>query len=196
MAQTLSNLLQTIYSDLGQTPKNIGSFSATTNSTATQFVNTDWQYLENPPETDSLKGMYLFVASDAGGLSASPEGKWRRITGYTDSTYTGTIATTTDAITAGDRCVIAKQDLFPIEEVITRVKFVGPQIISPNLCRVIRIGISNRKPRSASLSCCYGLRIPPRSPIPYPDCYRIALREITKSIYRNGSSSNLSESVS
>ncbi len=116
----LSNLLQNIYSDLGQTPKNYGNFTATGGS-ATTFVNSAWGDLESPPETDAFKNMIAFVVRDAGGANASPEGKWGRISAYVDSTYTGTMATVTDAIASGDEIMIASQDKFPLQEVIFRV---------------------------------------------------------------------------
>ncbi len=56
MAFTLTNILQNLYSGLGQTPNNTGVFEATGGS-ATTFVNTNWQYLESPPETDFCKDM-------------------------------------------------------------------------------------------------------------------------------------------
>jgi hypothetical protein len=113
----LSNLLQKVYSDLGQTPKNYGQFVATGGS-ATTFVNDAWGELESPPETDAFKNMLAFVVRDAGGANASPEGKWGRISAYVDSTYTGTIATVTDAIASGDRIMIVSQDKFPLDQVI------------------------------------------------------------------------------
>lgn len=116
----LSNLLQNIYSDLGQTPKNYGQFTATGGS-ATTFVNSAWGDLESPPETDAFKNMMAFVVRDAGGANASPEGRWGRISAYVDSTYTGTMATVTDAIASGDEMMIVSQDKFPLQEVIFRV---------------------------------------------------------------------------
>ena len=113
----LSNLLQKVYSDLGQTPKNYGQFVATGGS-ATTFINTAWGDLESPPETDAFKNMIAFVVRDAGGANASPEGKYSKISAYADSTYTGTIATVTDAIASGDRIMIVSQDKFPLDQVI------------------------------------------------------------------------------
>lgn len=114
----LSNLLQKIYSDLGQTPKNYGQFVATGGS-ATTFVNSGFGELESPPETDAFRNMIAFVVRDAGGTSASPEGKYKRITAYDDSTYTGTLESTiTDSIASGDRLMIATQNSFPVDQVI------------------------------------------------------------------------------
>ncbi len=64
MAFLLTNLLQNIYSDLGQTPNNTGIFFATGGS-ATTFVNANWNLLESQPETDVFKNMYVFVTKDA-----------------------------------------------------------------------------------------------------------------------------------
>lgn len=114
----LSSLLQNVYSDLGQTPANYGNFLATGGS-ATTFVNSDWADLESPPETDAFKNMIAFIVSDT--VGASPEGKYRRITAYSDTTYTATIATVTDEIASGDSIMIVKQDLFPLQEVIIRI---------------------------------------------------------------------------
>jgi hypothetical protein len=113
----LSKLIQSIYSDLGQTPKNYGNFTATGGS-ATTFVNSAWGDMESPPETDAFKGMVAFVVQDAGGAGASPEGKWGKISAYADSTYTGTIPTVTDSIASGDRIMIASQNSFPIDQII------------------------------------------------------------------------------
>lgn len=113
----LSNLLQKVYSDLGQTPKNYGQFTATGGS-ATTFVNSAWGDLESPPETDAFKNMIAFIVRDAGGANASPEGKWSKVSAYADATYTGTIATVTDAIASGDWIMLVSQDKFPLEQVI------------------------------------------------------------------------------
>ena len=114
----LTDLIQNIYSDLGQTDSNIGSFTATGGS-ATTFVNTDWGNLESPPEEDALKNRVAFVQSTTDGLS--PQGKWGKVSAYVESTYTATIATVTDAIESGDTILLPKQDLFPLNEVINRI---------------------------------------------------------------------------
>jgi hypothetical protein len=43
------------------------------------------------------------------------------VTAYVSDTYTATIATVTDAIGAGDVIMLPKQDLFPLQEVVSRV---------------------------------------------------------------------------
>lgn len=117
MAFLLTNLIQNILSDLGQTAPDFGLFSATGGS-ATTFVNSAWGNLESPPETDAFKNYLAIVVRDAAGASASPEGKWGLCSGYADATWTGTIATVTDAIASGDTIMLAKQDLFPLQQII------------------------------------------------------------------------------
>lgn len=117
MAFLLTNLVQNILSELGQVEPYFGMFDATGGS-ATTFVNTNFGSYENPPEQDVFKNYLAIVVRDAGGASASPEGKWAVCSSYADSTYTGTIATVTDAIAAGDTIMLAKQDKFPISQII------------------------------------------------------------------------------
>lgn len=124
MAFLVTNLVQNIMRDLGQIEPVIGSFLATGGS-ATTFVagtsTTGFGLLENPPETDYFKNYLAIVARDAGGAGASPEGKWSICSGYVDTTWTGTIATVTDAIAAGDKILLAKQDKFPIQNVLDAI---------------------------------------------------------------------------
>jgi hypothetical protein len=94
-----------------------GLFEATGGS-ATTFINTNFAGYENPPETDLFKNYLAIVVRDAGGASASPEGKWSVCSAYVDSTQTGTIATVTDAIGAGDLIMLAKQDAFPLQHIL------------------------------------------------------------------------------
>lgn len=114
----LTNLLQNVYSDTGQTDPEFGQFVSTGGS-ATTFVNTVWGDLESPPEDDALKNRILFVQSTTDGLA--PQGKYSKVSAYVSSTYTGTIATVTEAIGAGDVLMLAKTDLFPLQEMIFRV---------------------------------------------------------------------------
>lgn len=117
MAFLVSNLVQNIYNELGQVEPTFGLFTATGGS-ATTFINTNFANYENPPETDSFKNYLAIVVRDAGGASASPEGKWGLVSAYVDSTQTGTIATVTDAIASGDTIMLAKQDKFPLQQVL------------------------------------------------------------------------------
>jgi len=114
----LSDLLQNIYSDLGQTDPVLGNFVATGGSVST-IINTGWATLENPPEEDSLKNRYAFITSTTDGLA--PQGQWSKVTAYVDSTNTMTITTLATAVGTGDIIQLPKQDLFPLQEVIARV---------------------------------------------------------------------------
>lgn len=117
MAFLVTNLVQNIMNELGQVEPTFGLFSATGGS-ATTFINTDFANFENPPETDSFKNYLAIVVRDAGGASASPEGKWGVVSAYNDATQTGTIATVTDAIASGDTIMLCKQDKFPLRQVL------------------------------------------------------------------------------
>ena len=112
-----TNLIQNILSELGQLEPNFGLFEATGGS-ATTFVNTGFGNFENPPEQDVFKNHLAIVVRDAAGASASPEGKWAVCSEYADITFTGTIATVTDAITSGDTIMLAKQDKFPLSQIL------------------------------------------------------------------------------
>lgn len=115
MAFLVTNLVQNILNELGQAETTFGMFTATGGS-ATTFINTNFANYENPPETDSLKNYLCIVVRDTGGVS--PEGKWGVVSAYVDSTQTGTIATVTDAIAAGDTIMLAKQDKFPLQQIL------------------------------------------------------------------------------
>lgn len=117
MAFLATNLVQNILSELGQIEPNFGLFDATGGS-ATTFVNTNFGNIENPPEQDVFKNYLAIVVRDAGGTSASPEGKWAVCSAYADDTFTGTIATVTDAIALGDTIMLAKQDKFPLSQIL------------------------------------------------------------------------------
>lgn len=115
MAFLATNLVQNILSELGQVEPNFGLFEATGGS-ATTFVNTNFGNFENPPEQDVFKNYLAIVVRDAAG--ASPEGKWAVCSAYADDTFTGTIATVTDAIASGDTIMLAKQDKFPLPQIL------------------------------------------------------------------------------
>lgn len=117
MAFLATNLVQNILSELGQLEPNFGLFEATGGS-ATTFVNTNFGNFENPPEQDVFKNYLAIVVRDAGGASASPEGKWSVCSAYADDTFTGTISTVTDAIGSGDTIMLAKQDKFPLQQIL------------------------------------------------------------------------------
>jgi hypothetical protein len=114
----LSNLLQNLYSDTGQTDPEYGNFVATGGS-ATTIINTGWASLESPPEEDTLKNRVAFIQSTTDGLT--PQGKWGKVSAYAEATNTMTISTVTDAVGAGDVIILAKQTIFPLQETIFRV---------------------------------------------------------------------------
>lgn len=117
MAFLASNLVQNILNALGQVEPVFGLFDATGGS-ATTFVNTNFGNYENPPEQDVFKNYLAIVVRDNGGAGASPEGRWGLVSAYNDTTFTGTIATVTDLIASGDTIMLAKQDKFPLSQIL------------------------------------------------------------------------------
>lgn len=111
-----SHLVQNILRELGEIEP-LHQFVATGGSETT-FVNTDFGNFETPPDQDSFKNYLAIVVRDAGGAGASPENKWSVCSAYADATYTGTIATVTDAIAAGDTIMLAKQDKYPLPHIL------------------------------------------------------------------------------
>lgn len=118
MAFLATNLVQNILRELGQVEL-LHQFTATGGS-ATTFVNTNFANFENPPEADVFKN-YLAIVVNAGGAGASPEGKWSICSAYDDATYTGTIATVTDAIASGDTIMLASQAKYPILHILNAI---------------------------------------------------------------------------
>jgi hypothetical protein len=135
LATTLSNIVQNILTELGQTDPVFGLFDATGGS-ATTFINTNFANYENPPDQDAFNNHLVVVVRDSAGAGASPEGRWAICSAYNDSTNTGTIATVTDAIASGDTIMIAKQDKFPIDNIkfaINRgLEFIGDVPLNSN----------------------------------------------------------------
>lgn len=121
MATLATNIVQNILTELGQVEPITGLFEATGGS-ATTFVagtsTTGFGALEPNPDQDAFKGYLAIVVRDAGGASASPEGKWGIVSAYADTTWTGTIPTVTDAIASGDTIMLAKQDKFPVQQIL------------------------------------------------------------------------------
>ena len=120
MAFLTTNLVQNIYDELGQTEPFFGLFRATGGSTTT-FINTSFGTFENPPEQDTFKNYLAIIKRDAGGASAAPEGEWGLCSGYVAGSYTGTIAAVTSAIASGDTVMLAKQDKYPLEHVLSAI---------------------------------------------------------------------------
>lgn len=119
MAFLATNLVQNILTELGQVAP-LDIFDATGGS-ATTFVNSNFANYDNPPEQDVYKNYLAIVVRDSAGAGASPEGKWSVVSAYADDTWTGTIATVTDAIASGDTIMLAKQDKFPLPQIIRSI---------------------------------------------------------------------------
>lgn len=121
MALLATNIVQNILTELGQVDPQTGIFEATGGS-ATTFVagtsTTGFGALEPNPEQDIFKNYLAIVVRDSAGAGASPEGRWGVVSAYADATWTGTIATVTDAIASGDTIMLAKQDKFPIAQIM------------------------------------------------------------------------------
>lgn len=120
MSFTLSNLLQNIYFELSQNEPKYGSFLATINSSGTVIENSLWSSIDNPPDQDTFNNYYAFVVRDAGG-GLAPEGEYRQVTAYNDTTYRLTTAAFSAFVGIGDKILLVKQDVFPIETVITSI---------------------------------------------------------------------------
>ena len=105
--------MQGIYKSLGQM-----NVTTATGGSATTAIDTKQTGLHRD---DDWKEGTLFVIHDAAGAGASPEGKFQRISGYTDSNTTFTIDTTvTDAIAAGDTFGFTSQK-YPLHVMIQMV---------------------------------------------------------------------------
>src|SRR3990167_10690202 len=95
MAFTLSNLLQSMYKELGQ----LKLRRATGGGTTTVIDTTLLGLLTDETPKDGT----MFIVRDAVGASAAPEGEFARISSYVDLTTTFTVdATLTAAVASGD----------------------------------------------------------------------------------------------
>lgn len=91
-----------------------------TGGSATSVINTAWAGIEEAlyeDNDDALINGTVVVAEDAGGLGASPEGRFGRITAYDAASSTLTIETVTDAIALNDKVIVASP-LIPVEDMI------------------------------------------------------------------------------
>jgi len=98
MSLTLSKVMQRAWRETG--------FSVditATGGSATTIVDSNTQYTSD----SALVGGTAIVVRDAGGLGASPEGRFGRISAFVASTKTFTIDTVTDAIASGDSIMLA-----------------------------------------------------------------------------------------
>ena len=120
MAFLVTNLVQNILTELGQVEPNFifDAIGGGATSIVAGTASSGFGLLANPPEDTALIGKLAIVTRDAGGAGASPEGKWGVVSNYVDSTWTMTIPTVTDAIVAGDTIMLAKQDKYPISQIL------------------------------------------------------------------------------
>jgi len=112
MAFTLSDTLQALYKQLGQL-----NVSIATGGSATTVIDTKQIGLHRD---NSWKDGAVFIIRDAAGASASPEGKFERVSAYVNSTGTFTFATLTDAIASGDTFGFVSS-YYPIYQMIQSV---------------------------------------------------------------------------
>jgi hypothetical protein len=110
MAYSLSNLLQDIYRNLGQT-----FVSTATGGSTTTVV--DSKLNERYSDDDFEDGGVVFVVRDAAGLSAAPEMEFSAITDYDQDTETFTFGALTAAVASGDTYMVVTPT-FPLNEVI------------------------------------------------------------------------------
>jgi hypothetical protein len=153
-----TNLVQRILSKTGQVEPTFGLFDVTGGS-ATTFINTNFTNFENPPESDTLKNYLAIVVRDAAGASASPEGKWGIVSAYDDATQTGTIATVTDAIASGDTIMLAKQDKFPLSQILFSINTALEELGDlPNNADVSLTTVANQTEYSVPVAVKRGIK--------------------------------------
>jgi hypothetical protein len=111
---TLSDILQQASIDLG-----ITEIFAATGGSVTTTVNSDFANWTDPPDEEYFKNQYIFVRHDAAGVA--PQGEWAKITGYVPATWTLTHGTVSAAVAVGDEILLAKQNNFPLLELIMAV---------------------------------------------------------------------------
>jgi len=108
MAYCLTNLIQ---GAVGRLVSGAYVRTTATGGSTTTFVDTKF---EDRWDDDSFKDGTCIVVRDTGGVA--PEGQFARISGYTASTFTGTVDTAlTVAIASGDELMIV-QPLYPLVE--------------------------------------------------------------------------------
>jgi hypothetical protein len=110
MAYSLSNLLQDIYKNLGQS-----FISTATGGSTTTIIDTKLN--EQFSDDDFEDGGTVFVVRDAGGASAAPESEFSQITDYDQDTETFTFGALTTAVASGDTYLVATPT-FRLYEVI------------------------------------------------------------------------------
>jgi len=118
MAYTLSDLIQRLMGDLGQSV----AFKATGGSQSTA-VNGALAALPlaKRPKENYATDYTLLVARDAGGANAAPEGEFQRVSLYGSANYTYTVDTNfSAAVAAGDRLLLITSE-FPLQDMIQRI---------------------------------------------------------------------------
>lgn len=109
MAFTLSNLLQALYSDLGQAQVDLATGGSTTTITDTKYTDSD---------DDAWKDGAAFIVRDAGGASAAPEGEFQRVSAYVASTGVLTVDTAfSSAVASGDKYMLVGS-YYPLRQMI------------------------------------------------------------------------------
>lgn len=117
MAYTLSNLLQDLDGDIGQSE----SFVATGGTTLTFLDTKIGERLDTKPTSNYAIDSYALVMRDAGGANAAPEGQFQRINAYDSETYKFTVDTAfTVAVAAGDEIMVLSAEFYG-RDLITRI---------------------------------------------------------------------------
>ncbi len=113
MALTLSQVLQTVFRQLGQAEETTATGGSTTTAIDTKLGD---RYGD-----DDIKDGALFVVRDAAGANAAPEGQFSLIASYTQSTNTVTTRDTlTAAIGSGDKVMLTNAS-YPLQTMISLV---------------------------------------------------------------------------
>lgn len=110
MPFTLSNLLQGVYRELGDSTEVVATGGSTTTVIDTKLAG----ILD---DDDALTNGAMFVIYDAGGAGAAPQGEYSRITTYDSATQTVTFPAITTAIAAGDVVQLVR-GVYPLQTMI------------------------------------------------------------------------------
>ena len=112
----LTHLLQDAWKAMGQSRR-----WKVTGGSATTVVNSAWAGIEDAVYEDNdfaLVNGTAIVAKDSGGLGASPEGRYSRISSYDAALFTLSLSDTlTDGVVSGDLVTIASP-MIPLEDMI------------------------------------------------------------------------------
>lgn len=119
MAYLLTNLLQELAISLGQTE----TFKATGGSTTT-IINTKIAERADQPEENYAIDYFAFIARDAGGANAAPEGEFQRVQSYDSGSNTFTVDTAFTVAPASGDDVMMVTNQFPVRDIISVVNAV------------------------------------------------------------------------